>query len=110
MTGIKTGGKCFVQDGILRREVTEAEFEALFPNLEGPTGAPGTNSPASWPMVSEGAAVHPKQIEEANNYSRAMGVPTEHNALGQPVLTSREHRKRYNQIRGFFDKDGGYGD
>jgi len=71
---------------------------------------PGGHLPGCWPLHSEALAVHPEQIEEANEICRAKGVPTDHDADGCPILNDRDHRRRYCQAFGFFDRDAGYGD
>lgn len=72
------------------------------------TGVPSI--PGKWPMVCDAAGVAPSQRKEAMEYCRKCGVPTEYNADGDPVLTSRKHRKRFLQSQGLFDKDAGYSD
>lgn len=60
--------------------------------------------------ISTALAVHPKQVKEAMEHAKKMGVPTEFQPDGRPVFTSRQHRKEYMQRYGFYDRDGGYGD
>lgn len=78
-------------------------------SAEGRGGVVGMRS-STWPMVSEGMAVHESQIEEAKEHARKHGVPTDFDRLGRPILTGPMHRKRYAESRGFHDNNAGYGD
>ena len=60
-------------------------------------------SSEGWPMVSDSMAVHPLQAKEAHEQARALGVPTEFNGRGQPVLTDPGHRLRLAKALGFSD-------
>lgn len=69
------------------------------------------DTPGAWPMESDAAGVNPVQIPEARAYARKMGVPTEYNPqTGAPILTSRDHRKRFCEISALYDRNAGYGD
>ncbi len=68
------------------------------------------NRPWARGKKSVALAVHPSQIGEATADARAKGVPTDFAPDGSPILTDRDHRKRYMQAYGFFDRDAGYGD
>jgi hypothetical protein len=72
--------------------------------------APDGHRPDGWPMTSEAAAVRVDQIPQAAARARKLGVPTEYNQAGQPVFTSRQHRKRYLHAHHLRDNSGGYGD
>ena len=61
-------------------------------------------------LHSMSMGVHPRQIRKAEAYCAAMGVPTQFDERGQPILTSREHRRKHARIRGYVDYDAGYGD
>lgn len=63
-----------------------------------------------WPLHSDAMGVHVDQIPEAEAKSRTAGIPTHFDKYGRPILTCRSHRKRYMRLRGFLDRDGGYGD
>lgn len=63
-----------------------------------------------WPIHSEATAVHPSQRQELMDYLASKGVPTEVDENGCPVYTSAKHRKQACEARGFFDRNGGYGD
>ena len=68
------------------------------------------DTPGSWPMVSDAAGVHPDQAKELAEHVARRGVPTEINADGNPVFTSREHRKKFCQATGIYDRNAGIGD
>ncbi|MEM9082598.1 MAG: hypothetical protein AAGB34_03300 [Planctomycetota bacterium] len=65
---------------------------------------------STWPMLSDGAAVHPSQAKGASEHARAHGVPTEFSRDGRPVFTGPDHRKNYCRLIGLRDRNGGYGD
>lgn len=65
---------------------------------------------ACWPMESDAAGVHPAQVAEAMEHDRRNGVPTDYTKDGNPIFTSREHRNRYCQANGLYDRNAGYGD
>lgn len=64
----------------------------------------------SKPIYSRSVAVHPRQIPRAVEYCKQMGVPTEFDPMGHPIFTSRAHRRKHCQARGWVDYDGGYSD
>ena len=67
--------------------------------------------PAStWPMKSKALAVHPTQIREYSEFAEKHGVPTEFDPMGRPEFRSKGHRKKYCELVGATDFDGGYGD
>lgn len=91
-------------DGV---RVSKRLYDAALPDAEGiPAGPPLKG----WPLVSNAAAVHPRQVEEAKALDRKKGVPTEYTPAGQPVLRDRAHRKRYLKAHGLRDNEAGYGD
>lgn len=67
-------------------------------------------TPGAWPMESDAMGVHPAQAGEYSDYLRDKGVPTEINAEGNPILTSRLHRKRLCAVTDTYDRSAGYGD
>ena len=67
-------------------------------------------TPGTWPMESDAAGVHPAQAKEYADYLRSKGVPTEVKPNGNPVFTSRDHRKRVCAATGQYDRNAGYGD
>ena len=68
---------------------------------------PGTSC---WPMESDAMGVHPAQAKEYSDYLREKGVPTEVNTEGNPILTSRHHRKLVCAATDTYDRNAGYGD
>ena len=64
----------------------------------------------NWPMESDALGVAPEQAKEYAEYLRERGVPTEINSEGNPILTSREHRRRVCEATGAYDRNAGYGD
>jgi len=93
-----------------RREVSEAEYRAVYPEPECGGGVPGGHGLGCWPMASDAAAVHPSRVEEARESARAKGVPTDFDQHGRPVFRDRGHRRAYLRAYGYHDRDGGYGD
>lgn len=65
---------------------------------------------ACWPMTCEASAIHPDDRKKAMEAAAAAGVPTDYTESGEPVLTSRSHRRKFLEFRGFHDRDAGYSD
>lgn len=61
-------------------------------------------------MVSEGLAVHPKQVEQANARNRRHGVNVVYDQKGMAHIPDRTERKRLLRLEGMHDNSGGYGD
>ena len=102
----KAGTKYFLD----RVEVTEKEYRQRHP-LPETQGLSDGSSFIGWrPLASEALAVHPLQRQEAIDSAIRKGVPTEFNTIGQPVFTSRKHRRDYLRAYNYRDEDGGYGD
>lgn len=70
----------------------------------------GVNPPSCWPMESVAMGVHPDQRKELIDYCREHDCPTDVSEDGNPILTSKEHRRKHAELRGFFDRDAGHGD
>jgi hypothetical protein len=64
----------------------------------------------NWPMESDALGVHPEQAKEFSEFLKKSGVPTEVLPNGNPVLTSRKHRKEVCAATGMYDRNAGYGD
>ena len=62
-----------------------------------------------WPQVSYAAGVHPDDVPKEMAFDKAHGVSTEYSD-GDPVWTSRSHRKKYCEAHRIFDRNAGYGD
>lgn len=110
-------------DGPFERVMTVAEYEAATEERDGESGlvVEGVFCPrhygqasvsATWskPLVSDAAAIHPKDVPAAMEQDRRCGVPTDYTGDGRPILRSRAHRSKYLARRGLVDLDGGYGD
>ena len=68
-------------------------------------------SGSAWPIKSDAAGVHPNQVEQFQEHSARMGVPTEFDrSTGQAIFRSRGHRAQYLKMMGIHDRNGGYGD
>ncbi len=59
-----------------------------------------------WPMASYAAGVSPEEVPEMVKFDKEKGVPTHYNSEGDPVFTSRSHRKRYCEAHHLFDRNG----
>ena len=92
------------------REVTEEVYREVYPLPPEGSGIPGGTPCSGWPMLSEAAAVHPEQVEEAIQSARAKGIPTEFIPDGRVIFRDRAHRRAYLKAYGFHDRQGGYGD
>ncbi len=90
------------------KEVTKEEYQASFPDKE--LGEPMGASPAIWPMESVALAVHPKQVQAANERNKLHGIMATYKEDGTCVIQDRNARKQLNKLERFFDKSGGYGD
>lgn len=66
--------------------------------------------PGNWPMKSAAAGVNPMQRDEAIAESVKEGVPTHFDKEGNAIFTSPEHRKKYCETFGIYDRNGGYSD
>ena len=91
------------------KRVSEEEFNAALPDKP-LGGAPGAQATWNKPILSDGLAVVPKRIKEAEAKCLKHGVPTDFTTDGRPVLRTRAHRKAYLKAYGYHDNDGGYGD
>ena len=70
----------------------------------------GNSPPSCWPMKSTALAVHKTQTKEYEKFSRDHGVPTHFDATGHPEFSDKAHRKKYCELVGATDLDGGSGD
>ena len=107
MTGKILGDRYYV-DG---QEVAKEEFWQRFPSRLGEGGASHGAGLIGWkPIHSDALGYHPKQIAEATEHLKKLGVPTEIDKKGRPVLTCRDHRRRLMKALHVHDNHGGYGD
>jgi hypothetical protein len=105
-----SGQPVYTLDG---QEVTAEQFEQCFPSSldlaeEGECLPAQTSS--CWPMLSEGLAVHPRQIEQARARNRRHGVNVDYTPDGRAILMDRGQRRDLLRLEGYHDKHGGYGD
>ena len=92
-------------------QVTQEEYEGVYPPPQlGRGGVVAGNPLTGWPLHSEALAYHPKQKAEAERHLANLGVPTEIDKKGRPVLRDRKHRREVMKALGIHDNDGGYGD
>lgn len=70
----------------------------------------GGARPSCWPMKSNALAVHPDQRKEYSKFAVKHGVPTYFDERGKPEFSDRNHRKKYCELVGAVDYEGGYGD
>jgi hypothetical protein len=102
------------------REVTEAQYDAAFPSkleelLEAGDLLP-SDTRTGWPLASDALAVHPDQVQEANERNRKAGVNVTYSdgkdghKKGQALLPSRHERRKLLRLEKAHDRDGGYGD
>ncbi len=109
----RDGSKTIIQDGIV---ITQAEFDAQMPSkpLEEPLQAHGAGL---WPMYSEALAVHPLQVDAANDRAKRNGLAVCYEkGTGVCKIDSRADRAKLLKLESktlghaVFDKKGGYGD
>lgn len=68
------------------------------------------HQPGCWPQLSMAMAVHPKQVQEANERNKRHGVNVTYRRDGMAVIPDRKERKKLARLEGFRDNNGGYGD
>ncbi len=92
---------CYSIDG---RVVTEAEYKAAFPDK--PIGTFGAECDWRKPVESDGLAVHPKRIKQAEAMCAKNGVSVDFTTLrGRPILKNRAQRRQVLKIFGFHDNN-----
>jgi len=64
----------------------------------------------NWPMVSTAAGLHVDDVEYQMKQDAINGVKTEYDSDGDPILTSKKHRRDYMRSRGIHDRNAGYSD
>jgi hypothetical protein len=80
--------------------VTQYDFAATL------QGQKQVTAGGAWPQHSYALGVQPNQVKEARDHSLKIGVPTEFDKAGDPILTSPEHYKRYAEGCGFYTRNG----
>lgn len=62
---------------------------------------------ADWPILSDGAGVHPDQIPEAEAYNKQVGLGTKYcPGTGRAEFDSPGHRRKHLKKWGLHDNDG----
>jgi hypothetical protein len=69
-----------------------------------------THCSGTYPFASYAAGVSPSQVPQMKILDRANGVPTEYTGGGDPIFTSKGHRKRYLETHNMHDRNAGYSD
>ena len=64
----------------------------------------------AWPQTSCALGVDRSQVKDAEKTLFEAGVPTQFDARGDAILTSRTHRNKVMNAMGMGDRDAGYGD
>lgn len=59
-----------------------------------------------YPLPLEVLAVHPAQIHQQRELDRAMGVPTDYQPDGSPVMRDAGHYRRYRKAHGYHFRNG----
>lgn len=108
---VYSGSSCryFVGD----EEVTEAQWNERFPSkLDDALAAAATlasHSPGCWPMVSEALAVHPDQVDAANERARKHGIAVRYEkGTGLCQIDSDGDKVKLVRLEGFANKQAGY--
>lgn len=63
---------------------------------------------SAWPIVSDALAVHPKQVQQANDRAKRHGIKVEYQRDGRPVIPDAQNRYKLLKLEGFHDNNGGY--
>ncbi len=85
------------------RESTESAYRERYP-------APKVGRPAkkkrhgNWPMKSDSMAVLRRDIPAVMEHDKAMGVPTQYDRVGRPILNSQRHFNAYAKAHGLVHK------
>ena len=94
---------------ICGREVTEAEWEAQQVSLLDDLLESGETlmgqSTTTWPQRSESMAVHPKQVDQANERARKHGIAAVYDKTGTPSVASANDKRKLMKLEGFYDKN-----
>lgn len=85
------------------KPVTKKQWRKAFPEKSG--HGVTLDGTSTYPHMSMGAGVHPRQAGAAMEYAKKAGVPTEFTSEGKAVFTSREHRRKYLAVIGAHDNN-----
>lgn len=70
----------------------------------------GKRRNVTWPMASVAAGVSADEVPEFIEHDRQHGVPTDYTSDGDPIFTGPQHRKRYCELHGLYDRNAGFSD
>lgn len=73
-------------------------------------GNRGIETAGNYPMASYALGIDPSEVAEYTAKDNAAGVPTEYNNDGEPIFTSKKHRRDYCHAHNVHDRNGGYSD
>lgn len=71
------------------------------------------HSAGTWPMASYAAGVSQSEVPAMREIDAKAGVPTEYTPGpdgGDPIFTSKRHRKEYMKAHQLYDRNAGYSD
>lgn len=86
----------YLIDGV---EVSQEVWEAALPGAKPDAfdsvgvGMLGAKNCSAWPILSDGFAVDPSQVEEAREHCKAIGTPCDFLPDGRAVFTSQRHQR-----------------
>lgn len=88
-------------------EVSKEDYDKAFPDKE--PGVPDGHRPNLYPYVSDAFAVHPSQVEEANERARKCGIGVKYQkGTGLAEIASDGDKVKLAKLEGFANKQGGY--
>ena len=61
--------------------------------------------PGNYPMASYAVGVGADEVQDAMKVDRKGGVPTRYTKEGDPIFTSRGHRRKYLKLHKFHDRN-----
>lgn len=100
--------KEFYVDGI---KVTEQEAHDLVPDGDSSSVGIGflPKSCNAWPILSDGFAVDPTQVKDAEEHCKKLGVPTQFLPDGRAVFTSQRHQREVLKAHYMINRDDNAG-
>ncbi len=63
-----------------------------------------------WPYASAALGVHPEEIQNRMAFDKEMGVPTEYDGDGDPIMRNATHRRDFCRAHKVHDRNAGYSD
>lgn len=109
----KVAGKNPVRYYLNDVEVTQEEYDLAFPARPIPVGEDmlAGHQPSCWPQTMESLAVHPAQVDKANERAKKHGIDAVYErGTGMVQVGSRADRAKLIKLEGAKDKCGGYSD